>query len=91
MYAIIQLDTDEFTSSATPNRVNTNGAANSAVLKVINFKSPVKGTLAITNPKICIYNRSIRLTQCCTQFKSFRVKILRVLHLQTLICMIMQH
>ena len=27
MYAITQLDTDEFTSGFTPNRVNTNGGA----------------------------------------------------------------
>ena len=34
--------------------------------------------------KIWIFqvNRPIRLTQCCTQFKSFGVKILCVLHLQ---------
>ena len=85
MYAIIQLDTDEFTSSVTTKsrehkwRRKRRPSPNSAVLKVINFKPAMKGTLAITKPKIWIKKRSIRLTQCCTQFKSFRV--LRVLHL----------
>ena len=34
MYAIIQLDTDEFTSSVTPNGVNTNGGANEGLLQI---------------------------------------------------------